>query len=182
MCSAVNPRLLANGRERAGRWEAGVDLVIELPTAYAISSAEGFAFGAISILHRLGAVDSFCFGCETDDAVLLERIAALLIDEPQAFQDRLHDFLSEGQTLAKARALAATQLLEDPEAEKVLNSPNAILGIEYLKARTTAEKPHAALYNIKRISAGYHEGGLHHNMPSATAITGLPVFARFRRR
>lgn len=153
------------------RWalEAGVDLVIELPTAFAVGSAEIFAMGAISILHRLGVADGFCFGCETDDLVLLERIASLFLDEPLPFRERLRDFLSQGYTLAKARALSAAQILDDPRAEKLLKSPNAILAIEYLKAKRLLHSPMIPFIVLRR-SAGYHEGGLQHEMPSATAI------------
>ena len=42
--------------------EYGVDLVIELPTIYATSSAESFAFGAVSLLNSLGIVNYICFG------------------------------------------------------------------------------------------------------------------------
>ena len=40
----------------------GIDLVIELPTVYATSSAENFADGAIKILNSLGIVDYLAFG------------------------------------------------------------------------------------------------------------------------
>ena len=40
----------------------GVDLVIELPTLYAVSSAENFADGAIKILDSLKIVDSVSKG------------------------------------------------------------------------------------------------------------------------
>ena len=42
----------------------GIDLVVELPTVYAISSAENFAFGAIKILNSMGVVDFVSFGSE----------------------------------------------------------------------------------------------------------------------
>ena len=43
----------------------GIDLVIELPTVYATSSAENFAEGAIKILDSLKVVDYISFGAET---------------------------------------------------------------------------------------------------------------------
>ena len=43
----------------------GADLVIELPTVYSVSSAEGFSFGAIRILNSLGVIDSISFGTVT---------------------------------------------------------------------------------------------------------------------
>lgn len=42
----------------------GVDLVLELPLIYSISSAENFAFGSINILNKLGIVDNISFGSE----------------------------------------------------------------------------------------------------------------------
>ena len=44
--------------------ENDIDLVIELPTAYSISSAENFAQGAIKILEAFGDV-TLSFGSET---------------------------------------------------------------------------------------------------------------------
>lgn len=44
--------------------KCGFDMVIELPTVYAISSAENFAQGAIKILEAFGDV-SLSFGSET---------------------------------------------------------------------------------------------------------------------
>ena len=45
----------------------GIDLVVELPLLYAISSAENFAEGGIKILESLKVVDYIAFGAETDD-------------------------------------------------------------------------------------------------------------------
>ena len=55
--------------------ENGVDIVIELPTIYSISSAENFAQGAIKILDNLKIVDVLCFGTETGDFAALNNIA-----------------------------------------------------------------------------------------------------------
>ena len=38
----------------------GVDLVLELPLVYSISSAEHFAFGSVSLLNSLGIVNTIC--------------------------------------------------------------------------------------------------------------------------
>lgn len=45
----------------------GVDLVLELPTVWAVSSAETFARGAVTILERSGVVDVLSFGSEYGD-------------------------------------------------------------------------------------------------------------------
>ena len=53
--------------------ENGVDIVLELPTVYSISSAENFAEGAIKILDSLKIVDTLCFGTETGDFAALNK-------------------------------------------------------------------------------------------------------------
>ena len=66
--------------------EGGADMVLELPAFYATSSAEAFAYGAISIFHKLGFIDAVCFGCETPDLSLLNAIADLLLLEPKEYK------------------------------------------------------------------------------------------------
>ena len=59
----------------------GIDLVIELPTLYSISSAENFAYGAIKILDSLNIVTDISFGTESNNIDLLNNIAHLLLTE-----------------------------------------------------------------------------------------------------
>ncbi|MBQ8044381.1 MAG: nucleotidyltransferase family protein [Clostridia bacterium] len=47
--------------------ENGADMVIELPTVYAVSSAENFAFGAVNVLNSLGIITHIAFGAEADN-------------------------------------------------------------------------------------------------------------------
>ena len=47
----------------------GASLVLELPVPYATGSAEYFAHGAISLLNKLGCVDSICFGSECGEII-----------------------------------------------------------------------------------------------------------------
>ena len=63
----------------------GVDLVIELPTIYSISSAENFAEGAIKIFNSLGIVDTISFGMEASDISTLNNIANVLYNEPKEY-------------------------------------------------------------------------------------------------
>ena len=53
----------------------GADLVLELPVCFATASAEGFAFGAVSILDKLGVVDSLVFGSESGDINCIKKVA-----------------------------------------------------------------------------------------------------------
>lgn len=53
----------------------GVDLVLELPTVWAVSSAESFAQGAVDLLEATGVVDVLSFGSECGDVDRLQRVA-----------------------------------------------------------------------------------------------------------
>ena len=115
--------------------ESGVDLVIELPTLYAISSAENFAQGAVKILNSLGIVDYLSFGSECDDISILNDIATVLCAEPEEYKTLLSHELSKGVSYPKAREKALMMYLNNVRRfANVLSSPNNILGIEYLKA------------------------------------------------
>ena len=148
----------------------GVDLVIELPTVYSISSAENFAYGAIKILNSLKVVDTLSFGCEFCDLSVLQKIADTLIEEPHEFKTLLEHELSKGISFPKARENALLMYLNDiRKYANILSSPNNILAIEYLKAlkKTKSKiKPIA----IQRINVGYNELEIKNNFASATAI------------
>lgn len=113
----------------------GIDVVIELPLLYSISSAENFAEGAIKILDSLKVVDYLSFGSETSDIKLLDKIADVLYHEPKEYKGILSHELSKGLSFPKARENALMIYLNDIQKfSNVLSSPNNILGIEYLKA------------------------------------------------
>ena len=120
--------------------ENGVDLVIELPTIYAISSAENFASGAIKILDSLEIVNFVSFGSECNNISTLQEVTDVLTNEPPEYKTLLTHELSSGVSFPKAREIACTKYLQKNSAENIslynniLSSPNNILGIEYLKA------------------------------------------------
>ena len=55
--------------------ECGVDLVLELPFPFSMSSAEYFARSGVKIANELGIVDYLVFGSESGDISLLREIA-----------------------------------------------------------------------------------------------------------
>lgn len=115
--------------------ESGVDLVIELPLIYSISSAENFAFGSISILNKLGIVDDISFGSESGDISVLRAFADVLYEQPKEYLSLLEHELAKGVSFPKAREKAALMYLNDiRKYSNILSNPNNILGIEYLKA------------------------------------------------
>lgn len=150
----------------------GVDLVIELPTLYSISSAENFADGAIKILNSLKIVDTLSFGAETEDLNKLNIIANILYNEPKEFKLILEEKLSKGISFPRAREEALIQYLNDSSYSTILSSPNNILGIEYLKA-LKKHKSKIQPISIKRKDAGHLTLDYNGEVTSATAIRNL---------
>ena len=54
----------------------GADLVFELPVYFALGSAEYFAQGAVSLIDKLGVVDTLHFGSECGDLPLIWTVPA----------------------------------------------------------------------------------------------------------
>lgn len=153
---------------------SGVDLVIELPTYFATSSAEPFAHHAISILHHLGVVTHLNFGSESGNLEPIIEIANILYDEPKLYKQLLHDQLALGKTYPKARQAALnTYKFNDNHLSTAslaaLKTPNNILGIEYLKALKRLNSSIIPT-TTKRIGSTYHDDSSESPIPSATAI------------
>ena len=151
----------------------GIDLVIELPLLYSISSAENFAEGAIKILDSLKIVDYLSFGSESGNLSTLNMIVDVLNKEPKAYKNILSHELSKGLSFPKARENALLMYLNDIRRfSNVLSSPNNILGIEYLKALKKLKSPITPI-TIERYNAGYHDTTYNGNVASATAIRNI---------
>ncbi len=151
----------------------GVDLVVELPVLYSISSAENFADGAIKILDSLKVVDYVSFGAETKDVSILQQIADVLYREPKAYKTLLSHELKKGLSFPKARENAVLMYLNDIRRyANVLSSPNNILGIEYLKA-LKKYKSKIQPVAIHRSSVGYNDLTYTDNIASSTAIRNI---------
>lgn len=149
--------------------ECGADLVLELPVCAAISSAETFARCGVSLFAHSGVVTHLGFGCESDSPEQLTALANLFSNEPEKFQLLLAAELKKGLSFPAARAAAARDYLNDPDAVSVLDSPNNILGIEYLKAIRQLQAPLIPCMVLRR-GAAYHEKELTPEYSSATAI------------
>jgi len=147
----------------------GADLVLELPAVYALSSAEFFAEGAVRILDALKGVDFLSFGSEEGELKDLYTLADFLTKEPAAFKDFLRNELDSGKSYATARNIALKKFLPDVD-EEIIQSPNNILGIEYLKALIRMDST-IVPYTLKRKGKGYHDLTLtESHYASATAL------------
>jgi len=160
----------------------GADLVLELPTYYALSSAEDFAMGGVSLLDKLGIVNHLCFGSECGDISVLQKIAGILVQEPAEYVELLRDYLKEGLSFPTARAKALVEYDASLRAyQDVLSSPNNILGIEYCKALLRRDSTIDA-WTIQRIGSDYHDTTLsgdskaaHDNIASCPASSATAI-------
>ena len=136
----------------------GADLVLELPLSAATGSAEYFATGAVKLLEDTGIVTDLCFGSESGSLEELQTLADILADEPEDYQLLLRNNLKKGLSFPAARALAVRTYLPDLPSS-LLDTPNNLLGLEYLKALKRLKctiRPHT----IRREGHGYHETAL----------------------
>ena len=151
----------------------GIDLIIELPTIYSISSAENFANGAVKILDELGFVDTISFGMEADDISDLNNIANVLYTEPAQYSTILKYELQKGYSYPKARENAVMMYLNDIKRYgNILNGSNNILSIEYLKALKKIKSSIIPI-GIKREKVYYNSTKIIDEYASATGIRSL---------
>ena len=158
--------------------KSGIDLVLELPTVYSISSAENFAEGAIKLLNSLKIVDTVSFGSENSDINILNRISGILYEEPKQYVAFLNEELKKGLSFPKARENAILLYLNDKKYFNILNQPNNTLAIEYLKA-LKKYKSHIMPIAIKREKAFYNSNCIVDEYASATAIRNMIVNNQF---
>ena len=164
------PALLSKHARTEMALRAGADLVLELPTLYATSSAEYFAKGGVTLLDKLGVVTHLCFGSECGDIKLLQEIATILSNESEEYSATLKRFLSQGFSYPNARNWALVQHYPHMnEHQRVFSSPNNILGIEYCKALLSRES-NITPFTIKRAGGEYHSRGWNQQLCSALAI------------
>lgn len=144
---------------------SGADLVLELPVTAAISSAEGFAQGAVSILSRL-TIDYLCFGSESGDLSAIEHTAGIL-NSPE-FEQKLSQYNEKNVSYAAARQMALTELSGE---RAILSEPNDILAVEYCRALQAMNSP-IRPYAIRR-EGSYNAECPEAENPSAKSLRAL---------
>ncbi len=158
--------------------KSGVDLVLELPTVYSISSAENFAEGSIKLLNSLKIVDTISFGSENSDINVLNRISSVLHEEPKQYLEFLNSESKKGLSFPKARENAILLYLNDKKYLNILNQPNNTLAIEYLKA-LKKYKSHISPISVKREKVFYNSNCIVDEYASATAIRNMIINEQF---
>ena len=157
----------------------GVDLVLELPTIYSVSSAENFAEGAIRLLDSLKIVDTISFGMEAKDIASLNNIANVLYTEPKEYTTILEHELGKGVSFPKARENAVMMYLNDiKQYANILTGSNNILAIEYLKAIKKLKSKLNPI-GIRREKVLYNDEIIIDDFASATAIRKMIATGQF---
>ncbi len=146
--------------------ENGVDLVLELPSVYALSSAEGFAKGGIKTLAACNIADELHFGSECGDIEKLSLCADILNEETPLFKSIISEKLKEGLSYPAARQQALQEII--PEGN-LLSSPNNTLAIEYIR-EIKKSKLSIVPHTIKRMGSGYNDIEKDTAIPSASGI------------
>jgi predicted nucleotidyltransferase len=153
--------------------KTGADIVIELPTIYAISPADNFAYGAIKTISAFPNVEYLSFGSECGDAELLTLTAKLLSNEPDEFKALIQERLKTGVSFPKARAEALDLYADlNPEyapIKGILNSPNNVLGVAYICA-ILKQGLNIKIHTIKREGGDYNDENGEVDLPSSSAV------------
>lgn len=156
----------------------GVDLVVELPLIFSISSAEAFAYGAVALLEKTKIVNNLYFGSEHGNVLDLNKIASVIIKEPIEYKNTLKKELAKGVPYHYARLTSLKNYFNDINLEEIISSSNNILGIEYLKALIRLNSP-IKPYTLKRIGSNYNDENITSLYASATSIRKTLSFNDF---
>jgi len=148
---------------------AGADVVLELPSVYAVAPAERFAIGGVRTLAGTGVVTDLAFGCEAPDLRTLYQISDIIVSEPPALRAAIKRHLSLGKAYPRARYDALREYGVPEVMLRAIAQPNNILAVEYLNA-LRAYAPNIEPLPIERVGTGYHSEEIAGAFASATAI------------
>ena len=157
--------------------EAGADIVVQMPTAYATSTAEIFALAGVKIANSFENVTHLAFGCETTRTDLLMELAKFFANEPKEYKNKLRKYLNDGNSLVTSRQKAIEDMIKDGSTEiseitevgDILKQPNNILAIEYLKALINTNSKITPVFTT-RADSEYNSEEVVGKNSSATAI------------
>lgn len=150
----------------------GVDLVIELPFASAVASADYFASGAVKLLSDLKC-EAICFG--TDNQQLdYQSFGQLAVLHQKRIDKRLIELPNNLNYPAKMTIIWQEILGSDYS----FNTPNHLLAMGYAQANARLEHP-MQLVPILREKVDFHQLERIDNFASATAIREMAFNEQF---
>lgn len=144
--------------------ESGVDLVLELPFAFATQYQDIFAKGALTILNHL-KIDTLVFGSECDDIELLNNLASIQLKD-ESYNHLVKRYLDLGLNYPTSLSKA----LFDISGVK-LDKPNDLLALAYVK-EIIKNNYDIEPFSIRRTS-DYHNSNLDSDIVSASTIRKL---------
>ena len=159
------PALMHHSVRTSAALNCGIDLVLQLPSVYAVSSAQSFARAGVDILDALGCVDTLVFGSECGDAKKLSDTSKLICSDE--IKPYLASELEKGITFAAARENALRAI--SPECADIIQSPNNILGVEYIAALNRINSKTVPL-TFERIGAAHDSDENENGIASASMI------------
>jgi len=149
---------------------SGVDLVIELPVQYCLSSAENFASGAVWLLNSLGVVQELSFGSECGDVKKLCNAFKTVQSVAISHHDEIINIMEKGYTYPKALSSVINGI--DQQSASIISEPNNLLAIEYLNSMmrfSSKMKP----FTIKRTGTPHDSYEHYGNITSASDIRSI---------
>ena len=144
--------------------ECDIDLIVELPTLYAIQSADIFAKGALKILNNLH-IDTLLFGTESDNIDELMMLANTEINNPE-YDKLVKEYLNDGINYPTATSKALNKL-----TNVKIDKPNDLLALSYIK-EIIKNKYKITPVSIKRTN-DYHSNDINSDIISANLIRKL---------
>ncbi len=167
---------------------SGADIVLEIPVLFCLGNSSQYASASVRILESFGC-GSISFGSESGDSETLKKVASFLRSERERLDEGISALSKEGISYPAARVAVYESLrredvsaslentyedMEETESElnkelAVLNSPNDILAVEYLREMTSTIP-----VVIKREGGGYNDlKPGRDEYPSAAAVREL---------
>ena len=149
--------------------ECGVNLVLELPFPYSMSSAEFFGRAGVHIINSLGCVDAISFGSECGDIDLLISTAKNM--QTEEYKSELSRFLNDKKNDSLGYAKICEKVYQSVYGiSPPASSSNNILALEYIKAALEFNFD-VNFHTVKRIGAEYNSTSVDQTpFQSASAI------------
>lgn len=156
----------------------GADVVIELPTLYATSSAEYFAQGAVTLAQHLGVVDILSFGSESGSLEAFTRTASELLSLERESAPLLRTMLKDGISYPSAKEKLFLEYASSHKGVKNLFTlPNNILGVEYCKALFSL-KSSIIPFTLARQGTGFHDTDFQDSSAAFLSAAGIRRFVK----
>ncbi len=128
----------------------GADLVVEIPTVFALGNAGQYAAGGVGTLESLGKVTYISFGSESGNVEKLMSFSRKLQTHEEEVKKRIGELIKTGVSYPIARSQAYKMVIND--GSEIPMSSNDVLAIEYLK-----NLKNAVPIAVERKGAGYND-------------------------